>query len=75
MKWKVLSTIYGALMVPKLAATWRNNENIEEKHMSISGIENPGPLGLQPNTVPPTQSELQLIIIETFCGRNVNRDQ
>jgi hypothetical protein len=30
----MLSTIYGALMVPKLAAT----ENIEEKLMSISGI-------------------------------------
>ncbi len=35
---------YRALMVPKLAATRRNDENIEEKLISISGIE-PGTIG------------------------------
>ncbi len=35
----MLSTIYEALMVPKLATTWRNDENFEEKLMLISGIE------------------------------------
>jgi hypothetical protein len=41
---KMLSTIYGALMVPKLAETLRNDENIEENLMSISGID-PGTIG------------------------------
>jgi hypothetical protein len=60
----MLSIIYGALMVPKLAATWRNDENIEEKLMSISGIE-PGTIGsAQPNTLPPTPSEPLILSVD-----------
>jgi hypothetical protein len=58
----MLWTIYGALMVPKLAATRRNEENIEEKLMSISGIE-PGTIGSAAQHSPTYTIRAPIIII------------